>query len=72
MTGDTNATFIGNENSTIIYTPPTGDATLLSSYKVPDRIEFCDSLPVTKTGKLFKRELKEQARALAAASEEMR
>ncbi|HLG88499.1 MAG TPA: class I adenylate-forming enzyme family protein [Alphaproteobacteria bacterium] len=44
----------------------------LSSYKVPDRIEFCDTLPVTKTGKLFKRELKEQARRLAAASEEMR
>jgi fatty-acyl-CoA synthase len=45
---------------------------LLSSYKVPDRIEFCDSLPVTKTGKLFKRELKEQAGRIAAALEEMR
>jgi acyl-coenzyme A synthetase/AMP-(fatty) acid ligase len=38
---------------------------LASSYKVPDRIEICAALPVTETGKLFRRGLKEQAAALA-------
>jgi fatty-acyl-CoA synthase len=37
---------------------------LASSYKVPDRIEICAALPVTETGKLFRRGLKEQAAAL--------
>jgi fatty-acyl-CoA synthase len=37
---------------------------LASSYKVPDRIEFCARLPTTETGKLFRRGLKEQAAAL--------
>ena len=40
---------------------------LASSYKVPDRIEICAALPVTETGKLFRRGLKEQAAALAGA-----
>ena len=39
---------------------------LASSYKVPDRIEICVALPVTETGKLFRRGLKEQAAALTA------
>jgi len=39
---------------------------LASSYKVPDRIEICPALPVTETGKLFRRGLKEQAVALMA------
>ncbi len=30
----------------------------LSRYKIPDRIEFCDALPLTPTGKLMRRELK--------------
>jgi fatty-acyl-CoA synthase len=30
----------------------------LSSYKIPDRIEFCDALPLTPTGKLMRKELK--------------
>ncbi len=34
---------------------------LASSYKVPDRIEICAALPVTETGKLFRRGLKERA-----------
>jgi fatty-acyl-CoA synthase len=34
---------------------------LASSYKVPDRIEICSALPVTETGKLFRRGLKERA-----------
>ena len=34
---------------------------LASSYKVPDRFEFCTSLPVTETGKLLRRALKDRA-----------
>ena len=34
---------------------------LASSYKTPDRIEFCQALPVTDTGKLMRRELKQMA-----------
>jgi len=37
---------------------------LASSYKVPDRIEIRAALPVTETGKLFRRALKEEARGL--------
>jgi fatty-acyl-CoA synthase len=37
-----------------------------SSYKVPDRIEIRAALPVTETGKLFRRALKEEAQALIA------
>jgi len=33
MTGNSNATNVTNDNSEIIYTPPTGDPTQLSSYK---------------------------------------
>jgi outer membrane autotransporter protein len=33
MTGNSNATNVNNNNSEIIYTPPTGDPTQLSSYK---------------------------------------
>ncbi len=40
---------------------------LASSYKVPDHIEICAALPVTETGKLFRRALKEEARALVAS-----
>jgi acyl-coenzyme A synthetase/AMP-(fatty) acid ligase len=36
-----------------------------SSYKVPDHIEIRAALPVTETGKLFRRALKEQAQQLA-------
>ena len=36
---------------------------LAASYKVPDRIEMCDVLPVTTTGKLLRRELKQMAAA---------
>jgi long-chain acyl-CoA synthetase len=32
-----------------------------SSYKVPDHIEIRAALPVTETGKLFRRALKEEA-----------
>ena len=43
-----------------------------SKYKLPDHIEPCDSLPLTATGKLQRRELKqlavEHASALAAAA----
>jgi fatty-acyl-CoA synthase len=42
--------------------------TLLSSYKVPDHIEFRTELPVTETGKLFRRGLKEEAHNLVLAS----
>lgn len=38
--------------------------TVLSKYKVPDRIEIRASLPMTVTGKLQRRELKATARAL--------
>ncbi len=34
---------------------------LAASYKAPDRIELCDDLPATPTGKLMRRELKEWA-----------
>lgn len=34
---------------------------LASSYKVPDRFEFCAALPVTETGKLLRRALKDRA-----------
>jgi len=34
---------------------------LASSYKVPDRIELRPALPVTETGKLFRRALREEA-----------
>ncbi len=36
-----------------------------SSYKVPDRIELRPALPVTETGKLFRRALREEAVRLA-------
>ena len=36
---------------------------LAASYKTPDRIEMCDVLPVTITGKLLRRELKQMAAA---------
>ena len=39
----------------------------LSKYKLPDRIEVCDSLPLTVTGKLQRNELKRLAAALAPA-----
>ena len=35
-----------------------------STYKVPDRIEFCDALPITATGKLLRQSLKHDALAL--------
>jgi fatty-acyl-CoA synthase len=38
--------------------------TRASSYKVPDHIEIRATLPVTETGKLFRRALKEEAQAL--------
>jgi fatty-acyl-CoA synthase len=37
---------------------------LASSYKVPDHIELCAALPVTETGKLFRRGLRERAEIL--------
>ncbi|MGC2415155.1 MAG: class I adenylate-forming enzyme family protein [Stellaceae bacterium] len=39
---------------------------LASSYKVPDHIEIRAALPVTETGKLFRRALREEAKALIA------
>ena len=42
---------------------------LASSYKTPDRIEICAALPVTETGKLFRRGLKDRAATLIAAHE---
>ena len=36
---------------------------LAASYKMPDRIEICATLPVTTTGKLLRRELKQMAAA---------
>jgi len=39
---------------------------LASSYKVPDHIEICAALPVTETGKLFRRALRDEAAALMA------
>jgi fatty-acyl-CoA synthase len=41
---------------------------LASSYKVPDHIEIRPTLPVTETGKLFRRALKEEAQALTQTS----
>ncbi len=38
-----------------------------SSYKVPDHIEIRAALPVTETGKLFRRALREEALSLIAA-----
>ena len=40
---------------------------LAASYKTPDRIELCAALPVTTTGKLLRRELKQMAAALQTA-----
>ena len=37
---------------------------LASSYKVPDRIEIRTILPVTETGKLFRRALRDEAERL--------
>ncbi len=37
-----------------------------SSYKAPDRIELCDTLPLTPTGKVLRRSLHEMALALAS------
>jgi fatty-acyl-CoA synthase len=37
---------------------------LASSYKVPDRFELRAALPVTETGKLFRRALREEAEGL--------
>jgi fatty-acyl-CoA synthase len=39
---------------------------LASSYKVPDHIEIRATLPVTETGKLFRRALREEAQRLVA------
>ena len=39
---------------------------LASSYKVPDHIEIRAALPVTETGKLFRRGLRDEAQALMA------
>jgi fatty-acyl-CoA synthase len=41
---------------------------LASSYKAPDHIEICPSLPTTETGKLFRRQLKERAAGLIAGA----
>ncbi len=38
----------------------------LSGYKIPDRIEFRDSLPLTPTGKLLRKELRSLAAAVTA------
>jgi fatty-acyl-CoA synthase len=43
---------------------------LASKYKVPDRIELCSSLPLTSTGKLQRRELKEAAANLVTRARE--
>src|SRR5438477_12259117 len=42
---------------------------LASSYKVPDHIEIRDALPITETGKLFRRALRDQAQALVGDTE---
>ncbi len=39
---------------------------LASSYKVPDHVELCAALPVTETGKLFRRGLRDMAEKLIA------
>jgi acyl-coenzyme A synthetase/AMP-(fatty) acid ligase len=38
---------------------------LAAAYKTPDRFEFIEALPVTNTGKLLRRELKQMAASLA-------
>ena len=43
---------------------------LAATYKTPDRIEIRDALPVTTTGKLLRRELKEMAAALQSVEGE--
>jgi fatty-acyl-CoA synthase len=40
---------------------------LASSYKVPDHVELCAALPVTETGKLFRRGLRDIAESLVAS-----
>jgi fatty-acyl-CoA synthase len=45
---------------------------LASSYKVPDRIEIRPSLPVTETGKLFRRALREEAEGMMREAERKR
>ena len=40
---------------------------LASSYKVPDHVELCAALPVTETGKLFRRALRDMAESLVSA-----
>ncbi|MGE0313452.1 MAG: class I adenylate-forming enzyme family protein [Lautropia sp.] len=40
---------------------------LLSKYKIPDRIEITDAMPLTTTGKLQRKELKRAGAALLAA-----
>jgi outer membrane autotransporter protein len=40
MTGNSNATSVTNNDSEIIYTPPTGDSTLLSSYKTLTAVNY--------------------------------
>ncbi|MYZ46891.1 class I adenylate-forming enzyme family protein [Propylenella binzhouense] len=42
----------------------------LSKYKIPDRIEICDALPLTPTGKLHRKQLKASAIALAGGKAE--
>jgi fatty-acyl-CoA synthase len=37
---------------------------LASSYKVPDHVEICAALPITETGKLFRRGLRDMAESL--------
>ncbi|HEX2150416.1 MAG TPA: long-chain fatty acid--CoA ligase, partial [Stellaceae bacterium] len=41
---------------------------LASSYKVPDHVELCAALPVTETGKLFRRALRSMAESLVSAA----
>jgi acyl-coenzyme A synthetase/AMP-(fatty) acid ligase len=41
---------------------------LASNYKVPDRVEIRAALPVTETGKLFRRALRDEAQALIGES----
>jgi long-chain acyl-CoA synthetase len=38
--------------------------TKLSSYKIPDQVRLCESLPLTPTGKLMRRDLKSLAAQL--------
>ena len=40
---------------------------LAAAYKTPDRFEFIEALPVTNTGKLLRRELKQMAASLAVS-----